>query len=183
MKIGVMGDQGSFSDEAALLYIRRNKIKKPGIKYLTNAGNVLKNLKNKKIDLGILPIANSSVGIVKEATMALEKYPFKLESSFIMPIRHYLFAKNNKQNIRKIVSHIQALEQCKRYIEKKFLQVRSVKYEDTAKAAKDLSRGKLTRDCAIIAPKNCGKIYHLRQLDSNIQDNKNNKTTFLVIKL
>jgi len=184
MKIGVMGDKGSFSDEAALLYVRRKKIKKYSIKYLINADNVLKSLNKKKIDLGILPITNSTAGMVKETVKALKKYPFQLFNSFKMPIRHsLLIQKNNtKENVSKIISHIQALKQCQKYVKKNFPKAKKIEYEDTAIAAKDLASGKLSKTVAVIASKNCAEIYGLKILAKNIQDNKKNNTTFLVIR-
>jgi len=184
MKIGVMGDKGSFSEEAAQLYTQKKRIKKFSIKYLINADSVLRCLQNNKIDLGILPISNTTAGMVIESVQALEKYSFRIASSFKMPIKHFLLINPcvNKKDVSMIISHIQPLTQCKKYLQKKWKNTKKMEYTDTAKAAKDLANGKLPANSAVIAPRKCAEIYGLKILAKNIQDNKNNVTMFLVIK-
>lgn len=184
MKIGVMGDRGSFSEEAALQYIRLKKIKNYRVKYLINAANVTRELLEKKIDLGILPIFNIAAGIVEEAVAALNKHQFKMQATFNMSIKHFLLAKKGqkKKDIKKIVSHIQPLLQCKNYLRQNWAKAKKVKYQDTAKAARDLNSGILNDDCAVIAPRQCARYYHLAVIAKNIQDSKDNLTTFIAIK-
>jgi len=184
MKIGIMGDKGSFSEEAAFQYIRQKKIKNYQIKYLITAANVAKELLAAKINLGLLPISNTTAGIVEEAVNVLNKHQYQLQATFNMLIKHFLLVKKGKRknDIKKIVSHIQPLLQCKKYLQKNWPLTKKVEYSDTAKAAKDLSIGKINENCAVIAPFNCAAFYHLSILARNIQDNKNNITTFLVIK-
>lgn len=184
MKIGVMGDKGSFSEEAAFQYIQQKKIKKFQIKYLITAANVAKELLAEKIDLGLLPISNTTAGIVDEAISVLNKHQYQLQTTFNMLIKHFLLVKTGKRkkDIKKIVSHIQPLLQCQKYLQKNWPHIKKEEYSDTAKAAKDLSAGKISENCAVIAPYNCAAYYHLSVLAKNIQDQKNNITTFLVIK-
>ncbi len=184
IKIGVSGNVGSFSEEAANYYTTKNKVTDYELVYLISVKNVLNALKNKEIDKGVFPIENSNGGIVIEAVYAMSKYTFDIENMFEIDIRHNLLVKpgTNPDDIKKITSHQQALKQCRMYLKRKWGEIEIIEYEDTAKAAKDLSEGKLSQDTAAIAPRICSELYNLEILEEGIQDLKFNFTTFIVAK-
>ena len=182
LKIGVMGQIGSFSEEAANYYCTNNRIKNFKIEYLITAENVLKSLSDGKINLGIFPIENSNGGIVEEVIYAMSKYNFIIEEMFEIDISHNLIIKPDTKpsDIKKISSHPQALKQCRMYLKRMWPGVELEEYKDTAEAAKDLSSGKLPATTAVIAPKICAQLYKLEILEESIQDLKFNFTTFIV---
>ncbi len=182
LTIGVMGQLGSFSEEAANYYCAKNKIKKYKIEYLVTAENVLKSLTDAKINLAIFPIENSNGGIVEEAVYAMSKYNFNIEEMFEIDVKHNLIVMPNAKpsSIKKITSHSQALKQCRMYLKRMWPGVELEEYKDTAEAAKDLSSKKLSKTTAVIAPKICAKLYKLEILEEGIQDLKFNFTTFIV---
>jgi len=184
IKIGISGEKGSFSEEAAIYFCQKSGIQNYKLVYLTTVEKVLKNLDNRKIDLGIFPIENSNGGIVYEAIYAMAKYKFKIQKLFEIDIKHNLLVKKGvkKSEIKKIASHPQALKQCRMYLKRKWQKVELIEWPDTAKAAKDLSKGKLKKDTGVIAPKICAKLYNLKILEESIQDLKFNFTSFLVVK-
>jgi prephenate dehydratase len=81
--------------------------------------------------------------------------------------------------IKKIVSHDQALKQCRFYIKRMWPKVKIEEYPDTAKAAQDLAEGKLPPSVAVIASKAAAKKYRLDVLGESIQDLKFNYTSFI----
>lgn len=182
LTIGVMGQIGSFSEEAANYYCAQNKIKNYKIEYLVTAKNVLKNLSQDKIDLAIFPIENSNGGIVEEAIYAMSEYNFTIKGMFEIDIKHNLIVKPSTKPsaIKKITSHSQALKQCRMYLKRMWPGINLEEYKDTAEAAKDLASGKLPKTTAVIAPKICAKLYKLETLEESIQDLKFNFTTFIV---
>ncbi|MFA4941960.1 MAG: prephenate dehydratase domain-containing protein [Patescibacteria group bacterium] len=184
LKIGVSGGIGSFSEEAAISYCAKNKIENYKLFYLISVKNVLEALSKKEINKGIFPIENSNGGIVYEAVYAMSKHIFEIEKMFEIDIKHCLLAKKgiNPGNIKKIISHQQALKQCRMYLKRKWMEAELEEYKDTAEAAKDLSEGKLLNSTAVIAPKICAGIYALDILEENIQDLKFNFTTFIAAK-
>jgi len=184
IKIGVMGGVGSFSEQAANYYCLKEKIKNYQIEYLITAENVLKGLKNKKIDKGIFPIENSNGGIVLEAVYAMAKYNFKIENMFEIDISHCLLKRKDVKigEIKKIASHQQALRQCRMYLKRKWQNADLEEYKDTAEAARDLSTGKLDKNAGVIANKICATLYDLEIVEEGVQDLKFNFTTFVVAK-
>lgn len=181
--IGVSGAQGSFSEEAAEYYCYKNTIPEHELKYLVSVENVLTALDNGEINMGVFPIENSNGGIVYEAVYAMAKHTFNIEQLFEIDIRHNLIVMpgTQKEDIKKIASHDQALKQCKMYLKRVWPQAEIIQWEDTAKAVKDVKEGNLTPDTAAIAPKAAAKLYEMEILEEGIQDLKFNFTTFLAV--
>ena len=80
-----------------------------------------------------------------------------------------------------MVSHQQALKQCRMYLKRMWPELELEEYVDTASAAKDLASGALAPSCAVIAPRICAELYGLEILEADIQDLKFNFTTFLAV--
>lgn len=181
VKVGISGDIGSFSEQAAIEYCRQNKIVNYKLEYLILVENVLSALDRKEIDMGIFPIENSNGGIVIEAVHAMSRHLFRIKGLFEIPVIHCLLAKpwTKKEDIKNIASHDQALKQCKMYLKRKWPAARLLEWEDTAKAAKDLSEGILNEETAVLAPESCAELYGLVILEKSVQDLKFNFTNFI----
>ena len=152
-KIGVMGAQGSFSEEAGRTYAMKEKLEKPELVYLVNAEMVLSALEAAEIDIAVFPIENSNGGIVIEAVYAMAKHRFDIKKLFEIDVRHNLLVKPGAHagNITEITSHDQALKQCRMYLKRIWTGVEIREYPDTAKAAADLASGVLPPTTAVIA--------------------------------
>ncbi len=181
--IGVSGDQGSFSEEAAMLYAA-NTGKAVDLKYLIDMERVLSTLEHGKINLGVFPVVNSRGGLVHAAFAAMGQYKFKMIDEIWLNVKQCLLAKKGitPSGIKVIASHPQALVQCERYLEREFPKTKLLEWEDTAKAARDLTRGKLPRYTAVIAPARSATLYGLTVLAHDIQDVRPNFTTFIVVE-
>lgn len=186
---GIQGGKGSFNHQALLIYIKKNSIKKYKIKFLYTTKNVLKNLHLGKIDIGIFAIYNNTAGLVDETLKEIGKYTFKIIDTIKLPIKHFLMVKNdiNIDQINQIVAHPQVLKQCEKNLKKKYPKIKTLSLKgnfiDTAKASEALVKNLLPSTTAILGPKILSKIYNLKIIDKNLQDNINNQTTFLVISL
>lgn len=180
--IGVSGDKGSFSEEAGIIYAGREGLE-PNISFSIDMEGVLRDLNNGKIDLGIFPVVNSRGGLVRPAFDAMGNYLFKVIDEVWMEVHQciMMLPGTKKEDITKITTHSQAIAQCERYLKREFPQAELVEWTDTAKAAKDLSEGKISADSAVIAPSRSAQIYNLEIIDKGIQDNHPNLTTFIVV--
>lgn len=182
MRIGVMGAKGSFSEEAARVYAKKyGKIRKFVTFYLITAERVLSALEQGTIDLAVFPIENSTGGMVLEAVHAMAKYRFSIKKIFEIDIHQNLLVKRGvtAEKIKLITSHDQSLKQCRAYLQRTWPKVKLSPYEDTAKAAEDLSRGKLPTSTAVIASRTAAELYKLDILEESIQDLKFNYTSFI----
>ena len=181
MRIGVSGARGSFSEEAARDYALKHRIADASYEYLVSVENVLSKLEAGSIELGIFPIENSTGGIVTESVDAMGKHSFQKKEVFDIDIRQNLLVRKGvkHQEIQTIASHEQALKQCKSYLAAKWFHAKLQEYDDTAKAAEDLSAGKLSATTAVIASRAAAEVYGLDILEESIQDQKKNLTSFI----
>ena len=128
----------------------------------------------------IIPLENSLAGRVADIHYLLPKYKLQIYSEHFQKIEHSLLInKNTKlENIQYVRSLAQAISQCQNYIQKNSLA--TIISADTAGSAKDLSRSKdLTM--AAIASELAAKIYDLKILEKNIEDEQGNVTRFLIM--
>lgn len=180
--LGVSGEVGSFSEEAALLYCHRSG-KKFTLVYLMDMERVLHAVELGKVDVGILPVVNFRGGLVTQAFKAMGKHLFTPVDEVWLDVHQCLLAQPGVsiEQIKKVVSHPQALAQCQHYLQRECKKAIWVEWSDTASAARDLKEKKLTRNCAVIAPEQAARIYGLQVLARNIQDNHPNLTAFIVV--
>ena len=184
IQIGIQGAIGSFSEQAAIKFVKNQKIKKHSIQYLISSDNVLKAVENKNVDYGIFAMENAQGGVVIESVEALCKYRCKIIEMFHIPIKQNLLTiKGMKiENISEIHSHRQALRQCKNYLVENFWSKPLIEENDTAESARKLADGKIPTSAAVIASEYCASKYGLEILKENIHDLKNNLTLFIGIK-
>ena len=131
-------------------------------------------------EFGVLPIENSTAGSVLEVYDLMNKYSFYIASSVRVKVNHCLVGVKGatKQDVKKIISHSQALSQCSSYL--KNLGVQSESVENTAVSAQMVSQAN-DKSLACLCRKECAEIYNLEILEENVQDNASNYTRFIVI--
>ena len=136
---------------------------------------------NGKADYAVLPIENSSAGIVSENYDLLVEYNNYIVGEQIIKIDHSLLGKEgtNIDDIEVVYSHPQALMQCSDYLEA-HRNWQKISAPNTAIAASRVSEETAVNHAAI-ASKITADIYNLKVLDEAIQNNKNNSTRFIIV--
>lgn len=179
--IGFLGPKGTFSHEAVEGY-RSRQNKAYEIKEYHSIKDVLCALKDGEVDEAIVPIENSLEGAVNVTldVLAKEEDMFIVDE-FIIPVNLNLVAKQGTkaEDIKVLMSHPQPLGQCRNYLNTNFPGVVQLEENSTSKAAQKVVDGDGT--CAAITSKIAAKIYGLEVLETNIQDNENNHTRFVII--
>jgi prephenate dehydratase len=128
----------------------------------------------------IIPIENSLAGRVADIHYLLPKYKLQIYGEHFQKVEHCLLSKKEAdlKDIKYIRSHAQAVGQCQNIIKKnKFKPIISA---DTAGSAKDLADSK-DKSVAAIASELAAKIYGLKILEKNIEDEAGNVTRFLIM--
>ncbi|MFN3491242.1 MAG: prephenate dehydratase domain-containing protein, partial [Anaerolineales bacterium] len=99
---------------------------------------------------------------------------------YLLRVRHCLITLPNvkKEEIKKAISHPQALGQCASYLRNSGIKPEAV--YDTAGSVKMLKESG-ARDTAAIASKRAAEIYEMQILEEGIEDNSENFTRFLAI--
>ena len=128
-------------------------------------------------DVCVLPIENSYAGDVGLVNDLMFKGNLYLTDVFDLEIVHNLIVKPGTkiENIKKVISHQQALSQCHTFIDNHNLSVQD--YPNTAMAAKYLSE---TDDdtIGVIASAEVAELYGLEIIKENINDSRLNTTRF-----
>ena len=128
----------------------------------------------------IIPESNKTTGNIGVEYLIF-KYRLNICAEHFFSINHNLLGIPGSKigDIREVYSHAQALSQSSAFIKKKKLNenVRA----DTAGSAKYISEAK-DKSKGAIASKLSADIYNLEILNSNIQDEKENVTRFLIMQ-
>lgn len=184
---GIQGGRGSYNEEAVLYYLNQHKIKNYEIKYLYSSNKVLKSLVKQDIDYGQFAFHNSIGGIVNESIQAMKRYKFKIINMHSIKISHSLMIRtdSNFDQINTIMTHPQVLAQCKKNLYKKYSRIKLISGKgdlvDHALVAKYLSEKKLAQNIATMGSKVLAEIYDLKVIEDNLQDFKDNLTSFLLV--
>lgn len=185
INIGIQGNKGSFSEEAALSFVERQHIKYFHLDYLITSETVLSAVEKNAVNYGILAIENAQGGVVLESITALAHHRCQIVDMFSIFVNQHLMTLPgvHKEEITAIHSHRQAIRQCRQYLAEHFWGCALVEEKDTAEAARMLAAGDLPRNAAIISNRNCAAIYGLEIWQENIHDLKNNLTLFMAVTI
>ena len=185
-EIYFLGPKTSYSDFAKEQFIKTfniNNYQEKPMRTITAVISEINNWKNSN-NLTVLPIENSIEGIVKETIDNLTRIKdsnIKILGETVVAIEHCLitYAKDFSQ-IKKIISHPQALSQCYDYIYSKFQDNVILESESsTANAVKSLTEN--NPEIAAIGNKFSADFFNKPMLDININDEKFNQTRFILL--
>ena len=184
--IGYQGIEGSFSEAAAMKMAELCGFTDVVYIPLKNSAPVINALFRKEIDYALVATRNSIGGNVAETMAVITRAQLRLKRAEVFPIHQCIFKANRSvknQSIKKIISHVQALNQTRNYRENNFPIADAIEDEDTALAAKKLSEGVYGKDTAVICSHEAGTRYGLSLIEENIEDQKDNKTEFRLFAL
>ena len=130
--------------------------------------------------LAMIPIENSTAGRVADAHHLMPEAGLHIVGEWFQPVRHQLLAVKGASlaTVRTVQSHVQALDQCRRAA-RRFGLRRIVGLDTAGSAAEIAASGDPTR--AAIASSLAARIYGLKTLAANIEDNPGNTTRMLVL--
>ena len=184
IRIGYMGIPFSNTEEMALIFSKKFDLKDAELVPLMSAKNVMDELVAGRVDYGVLAVENKFAGIVEESRIAKAGVRNLKELDLMWsPIHHCVFKRNKDDEVRSLVSHIQALMQSQNNLRRLYPGAEFVECEDTAYAAEMLSKGELPEGSAAVCRRDAGEHYGLYLDNENVEDNKENMTRFSLVKL
>lgn len=172
--LAVLGPEGSFCDIAA----KKNFPDKRN--YYSTISYALDSVRKNENNHALVPLENSFQGTVVETLDYLTfNNQLKIHSEIVTPIKHCLIG-YSLDKIDTILSHPQALAQCRGWITKNLPDARLEKTLSTSEAVKKVSEMKKP-NLAAIASEEASRVYGLKILVSGIQDAEDNITRFVEI--
>lgn len=174
--VACFGYEGSYSEEAAEKFFGGEFEKT----YVRAFRDGFEAVESGTADYTVLPIENSSTGMIAEVMDILAEKEFYITGEAHISVRHCLLANKGTEisDIRKIYSHEQALMQCQEFTGS--LKADCISFDSTALAARAVSEMK-SGDVAAIASERTAKIYGLEVLKKGINTVDCNTTRFVVI--
>jgi prephenate dehydratase len=140
--------------------------------------DALEAVQEARADKAMIPIENSLHGRVADIHFLLPESGLVIVGEHFLPIRYGLMGTGALVGVKEVVSHPQALGQCRRWLRARGLK--PVAYDDTAGAAALVAAGG-DATIAAIAPMKAAEIYGLNVLAEGLADAEDNVTRFVVL--
>ena len=179
MSIAFLGPRGTYSEEAAISYGGPDAELVPMGSIPACAEAVARG----EAEVAVLPLENSIEGGVSTTLdLLIHETDLRIRREVVVPIRHVMVAQRQLPvaEIRTVMSHPQALGQCRRYLEREVPHARQVAALSTAGAVQAVVEGDDPTAVAI-GPAPAQRLYGGVIIAEEIQDNPTNLTRFVAL--
>ena len=174
MTIAYFGPEATFTHQAAiqkfgasLNYAAQNTF-----------GDVFTEVANKSADYGVVPVENSTEGVVTHTLDMFVDSDLKIVSQVLLHIQQCLMSNVKRAQIKKLYVHPQSLAQCRGWLAKNLPRVEIVETSSNARSAELAAKGKFAGALGGVL---AAEKYGLKVLAQDIQDNSVNVTRFIVL--
>ncbi len=175
MKIAFLGPEGTFTQAAALKHFGHSVTTLP----LGGIADVFREVESGAAQFGVVPIENSTEGVINHTLDMFMGSPLRICGEVELRIHHHLLGKGKSlKGVKRVLSHQQSLAQCREWLDANLPSVERVAVASNAEAARMASRD---AKVLAIAGSSAAEIYGLRTLVSNIEDEPDNTTRFLIV--
>ena len=177
IRVVYQGAQGSYS-EAAMKKFFGEEISHFAVDTFRDAMTAIE---EGTADYAVLPIENSTAGIVSQIYDLLVEYENYIVGEQIIPIRHCLLAPAGASldTIKTVYSHAQSLMQSEHFLSEHPVWRQESMQNNAFAAAKVAREGDITQ--AAIASEYAAKTYGLQILKEGINQAENNSTRFIIV--
>ena len=175
LQVAYLGPEGSFTQAATLKQFGGSIAPQS----MSTIADVFNAVEVGNASYGVVPVENSTEGMVSHTLDRFINTPLKINGEVSLRIHHYLLSKEtNLAEVTKIYGHPQALAQCRQWLANHCPNCEQVSVNSNSEAAKTVAT---EPGAAAIAADRAAGIYDLVTLASNIEDEADNTTRFLVI--
>lgn len=177
-RIAIQGEVGSFHDVASHCYFEGEEIE---LICCNTFEDVFEEMKKDSNVIAMVAIENTIAGSLLHNYELLRDSGMQIVGEHKLRISHSIMCLPDEDwdDIREVNSHPVALMQCRDFL-KKHPNLKIVEADDTAGAARDISRNEM-RGHAAICSKSAAPLYGMKVLEEGIETNKHNFTRFLVL--
>ncbi len=175
LRVAYLGPAGTFSESAS----RKHFGAAPNFLPMPTIDDVFRAVEAGNADYGVVPVENSTEGAVGGTLDLLLANPLKVCGEVKLRIHQHLLSRAEGMGAAKrLYSHAQSLAQCHEWLNRNLGHVPRIPVASNAEAARLAAED--PESCAI-AGEAAAELYGLNRLATNIEDNPDNTTRFLVI--
>jgi chorismate mutase/prephenate dehydratase len=174
MVIAYLGPEATFTHQAAIKRFGAS------LKYSAQKtiADVFAEVTKKSADYGVVPVENSTEGVVTHTLDMFVDSDLKIVSQIVLRVSQCLMSNSPRAKIKKLYVHPQSLAQCRGWIQANLPRAEIIETSSNARSAELASKTKFS---AAIGGILAAEKYGLRILSQDIQDNAANATRFLVL--
>ena len=175
IRIAYFGPEATFTHMAAREKFGSSAVFIP----LAGIADVFQEVTQGRADYGVVPIENSTEGVVTHTLDMLVEADVRICAEASLEIHLYLLSRSGRrEDIGAIVSHPQALAQCRRWLGNNFSKIQT---DEVASSAQAAQMAAADPKLAAVASSLAQELYGLKAVAANIEDHASNITRFLVI--
>jgi chorismate mutase/prephenate dehydratase len=174
MIIAYFGPEATFTHQAAIQKFGAS------LNYAAQKtiGDVFTEVAKKSADYGVVPVENSTEGVVTHTLDMFVDSDLKIVSQVLLKIKQCLMSNSPRAKIKKLYVHPQSLAQCRGWLAKNLPRVEIVETSSNARSAELAAKEKFS---AALGGVLAAEKYGLKILAQDIQDNSVNVTRFIVL--
>lgn len=175
LRVAYLGPEGTFTQQAVLQHFGH------AVRAVAQASmdEVFSQVQACEADFGVVPVENSTQGIVSHTLDLFLNSPLKICAEVELRIHQNLLSHaSGLATIERVYSHPQSLSQCRLWLRDHLPGVELIPVSSNAEAAR---RVRHAPDAAAIAGRSAAEVYGLPILFADIEDQPDNSTRFLVI--
>jgi chorismate mutase/prephenate dehydratase len=175
LRVAFLGPEGTFSHQAARAHFGA-LARYDGVGTI---GDVFAAVETGRADLGIVPVENTTEGVVTQSLDALAEHAVPICAERVIRVSLSLLSRDGRLDaIRRVVSHPQPLAQCRRWLEQNLPDAERLEAASTTVAAR---RALDEPGSAALAAELAAEVYGLEIVARGIEDRSDNHTRFVVI--
>lgn len=177
VRVVYQGLEGAYAHQAALEYFGKDV----NCFHVERWRDAMEAIKEGSADYAVLPLENSTAGIVSDNYDLLNEYSNYIVGEKVVYIDHVLMGLPDAElkDIKTVHSHPQALMQCARFLEE-HREWKQISVNNTAVAVKGVKdTGDRTK--AAIGSRQAAEYYGMKVLKENICHGKANSTRFIIV--
>ena len=155
----------------------RNLVQSASLRPTASIPEVFQEVSQGRVSFGVVPIENSTEGVVTHTLDQLVDSDLQIIAEIFQDIHHNLLSRSGKAgDVQRIISHPQALAQCRDWLARNFP---SVPVEEVASTAHAAIKAASDPSLAAISSAMAKEVYDLQSVAANIEDQSTNITQFL----
>ncbi len=179
LAVAYLGPEGTYTQAAVYKHFGQQV----AARAMTAIDEIFRDVESGAAAYGVVPIENSTEGVVNSTLDLLGGTPLSICGEVWLPVHHQFLSMHERiEDVQIIYSHPQSFAQCRRWLDSRLPgAVREPVSSNGAAAKRVAETGPDQPAGAAIASAAAGELYGLRLLATNIEDDPNNTTRFLII--